>query len=45
MGLGLATVKCIVEKHDGRVWVETKEGEGSTFGFVLPKVSPDPSEG
>lgn len=35
-GLGLAIVKSIVEKHGGSVFVESKLGEGSTFGFRLP---------
>ena len=38
MGLGLATVKSIVEKHGGQVWVQSKVEEGSTFCFTLPRL-------
>lgn len=34
-GLGLYLVKSIVEAHGGRVWVQSKEGEGSRFSFSL----------
>ena len=37
-GIGLSTCKNAVEKHGGKIWIDSEAGKGSTFFFTLPKL-------
>jgi signal transduction histidine kinase len=40
-GLGLFLCRELIERHGGRIWLESEEGKGSTFSFILPCSLPD----
>jgi PAS domain S-box-containing protein len=44
MGMGLSICRSIVEAHGGRIWAESKEGEGTTMQFILPLDEAKPLE-
>jgi light-regulated signal transduction histidine kinase (bacteriophytochrome) len=37
VGVGLTFVKKIIERHDGRIWLDSKPGHGTTFYFSIPQ--------
>ena len=43
-GIGLSIVKKIINSYNGRIWLNSKVGEGTTFHFTIPNESPKEEE-
>jgi signal transduction histidine kinase len=44
MGLGLSIARTIVEAHGGRIWAESRPGEGAVFHIEFPAMEPSAKE-
>ncbi len=44
VGVGLSIAKTLVEAHNGRIWVDTESGKGSTFSVLIPLLNGNHSE-